>query len=174
MRNNCRLLRIIRGVGGRVKRVANERLHSQAITRASSFCDTPYILAGDFNINLDGSNAIKAATEEGWLADVFKEWTHGQPSPTFCREGVYEGMNGTQKTRIDGILANRAAKAIISRAELRWSKSMGFDHVCMAVRFDIAACTQQIWRLRQPAAIDLDILGYGPKKGERHTRGKKE
>ena len=146
----------ISGAAGNAgKRVANERLLSQALVRATSFLDTPYILAGDFNINPGASEAIKAATQEGSMVDAFDEWEAGNPSPTFCHEGVFEGMDGPQKTRIDGILANRAAKVLIQKPEIRWTRSLGFDHACLALKFNIEACCQKVWRLRQPVPIDL-------------------
>ena len=102
--------------------------------------------------------------KDGW-STYSRNGHAGSHHPRSVAMESLRGMTGPQKTRIDGILANRAAKVLVQKAELKWTRSLGFDHVCMALQFNVEMCTQQVWRIRQPIAIDLPSLVYGTKKG---------
>ena len=95
----------------------NEQLIQWALLRMLSFTNTPYFIAGDFNIDPAASEVIQQSLGSGKVVDTFQEWETDKENlhPTFCRTGVYEGMRGPQKTRIDTILANQLAAALVHK-----------------------------------------------------------
>ena len=102
------------------------------------------LLAGDFNINPMLSPALDAAVSDGQIVDIFSEWAPDETAlaATFCRTGVYEHMQGPGKTRIDAIFSNKVAAHLVDQVEIRWNRSLGFDHACLAVSCDESESSQ--------------------------------
>ena len=146
------------------KRRENERLLSYAVRRLKQFQHTPYVLAGDFNIDPLDSEVIALAIDQQELVDVFASRTDDIQAihPTYAKNGVYEGMAGPGKTRIDAVLCNPLANSLVADAGLRWGLGMKFDHACLAVQFNLAAMTQKVQRLMPVAPIDTDSFFFNP------------
>ena len=120
-----------------------------AIKRMMRFQQTPYILAGDFNIDPSESEVIQRAIDESEAVDLFAARAADALAihPTYCKSGVYPGMSGPCRTRIDAVLCNQVANALVSDVSLRWNLDRKFDHACLAVRLNIKAMSQQVERL---------------------------
>ena len=146
------------------KKRANERLLSAAIKRAVQFKHTPYLIAGDLNVDPEQSDALCAAVDAGELVDVFASRASDRDNlqATYCKEGVFCEMKGSGKTRIDAIFANSLANALVDQVQYRWDVGQRFDHVCLAVKLQCSAMTQKVRRLQPVVPIGLDNFYYDP------------
>ena len=84
--------------------------------------------------------------------DVVKDWTppNTQVQATFRREGVYEGMTGPGTTRIDAVLFNKAATAVVTDVKYSWADAHGFDHVPISITISLAQYDQMYQTLTRP------------------------
>ena len=146
------------------KHIANERLIGYAIKRMMGFRHTPYFLAGDFNVDPASSETIQRAIDEQEVIDVFAARAPDAQAihPTFASGGVFQGMTGPGKTRIDTVLCNQVANALVIEASLRWQLGMEFDHACLAVRLDLKAMTQRVQRLAPVIPVSLQGFFFDP------------
>ena len=96
--------------------------------------DTPYIICGDFNINPQQSPAIAGLMAKGMLIDVPQAFGLGGQH-TFCHHAKgppKEGIEEKGRTRIDTILANKAAFPLITDCKCKWDILLS-DHVPIEV-----------------------------------------
>ena len=117
----------------------NEQLTHWALLRMLSFSNTPYILAGDFNVNPAASEVIQQAIGTGKVIDAFQEWAPDRDNlhPTFCRAGVFKGMHGSGKTRIDTILLNQLAAALTRKVSFDWNLGRKYDHARLVLELSV-------------------------------------
>ena len=69
-------------------------------------------------------------------------------------------MHGPGKTRIDAILAHQTSAHLVDKAEVRWQRSLGFDHACLAVRLNVPVMSQKVKRLKHVIPISLQKSYY--------------
>lgn len=109
---------------------ANEVLLAAAVLRSMDYKRSPYFIFGDINVQPDQSQVLAQAFRIGILHDLAAEWADdGQPTPTFCRDSVMQGMTGSGTTRIDVALANDTGAAMVTDLSYDWDEAAGFDHV---------------------------------------------
>ena len=116
----------------------NEDLIGRALIRMLEGGDTPYLICGDFNITPQQSPAIASLIAKGLLIDVPHAFGLGGQH-TFSHHGKsppQEGVEGKGRTRIDTILANKAAFPLITDCKCRWDILLS-DHVPIEVVMDI-------------------------------------
>ena len=110
----------------------NEDHVGRAVIQMLEQGDTPYLLCGDFNIAPENSTVISSLIAKGVLIDVLDAFGHGQQC-TFSSEGQpQKDDDGPGKTRIDTILANRAAFPMIIDSGPKWELCIS-DHVPLEV-----------------------------------------
>ena len=100
--------------------------------------DTPYVICGDFNINPQQSPALAGLIAKGILVDVPHAYGLGGQH-TFCHHAKgppKEGVEEKGRTRIDTILANKAAFPLIKECRCRWDILLS-DHVPIEIVMDI-------------------------------------
>ena len=116
-------------LGGQIY-VENERFLTQVMLRATMMGAVPYVVVGDFNINLSESEVLSKAMGTGWWKDAAVLMGWEEIPPTFCRNGTYPGMKGKGITRIDACMLNQTAAQAFHqiRYEYDWP-GMGKDHV---------------------------------------------
>ena len=118
----------------------NEEHIGRILLRCLECGDTPYVVCGDFNITPQESPTISALITKGHIIDVPTAHGLGAQS-TFSADGLpQQGVEGKGRTRIDSILANKAAFALITKCRYRWDLCCS-DHV--------------------PIEIDIDVNRYG-------------
>jgi exonuclease III len=116
----------------------NEDLISRALIRLLEAGDTPYLICGDFNISPQQSPAIAGLIAKGLLIDVPHAFGLGGQH-TFCHHAKgppKEGIEEKGRTRIDTILANKAAFPLITECKCRWDILLS-DHVPIEVVLDL-------------------------------------
>lgn len=112
----------------------NEDLICRALVKLLETGDTPYLLCGDFNITPQQSPAIARLLARGILVDVPHAFGLGEQH-TFCMHAIgqpLEGVEGEGRTRIDTILANKAAFPLITECRVRWDILLN-DHAPIEV-----------------------------------------
>ena len=146
------------------KKAANERLINYALKRHMTFKHTPYILAGDFNIDPADSEAIQLAIDEQEVVDIFAARADDAQAihPTYANGGVYRGMAGAGITRIDAVLCNQLANALVLETDMRWELGLNFDHACLVVKFNLQAMMQQVQRLAPVMPLNLEDFFFDP------------
>ena len=110
----------------------NEDLISRAMIRLIEAGDTPYLLCGDFNITPQQSPVIANLIAKGILVDVPDAYGLGGQHTFSHNEPPKEGVEGKGRTRIDTILANKAAFPLVVDCKIRWEKLFS-DHVPIEV-----------------------------------------
>ena len=102
--------------------------------------------------------------EKQELVDVFAARAADAANihPTYSKGGVYEGMAGTGKTRIDSVLCNPLASVLVYAAELKWDLGQKFDHACLAIKLNLPAMTQTVERFMPVAPICTDDFFFDP------------
>ena len=74
------------------------------------------------------------------MFDLPSDWNNAESLPnTYCRGGVYDGMQGTDITRIDTIFANAVAAHGCTSIVYLWIEGTGFDHVPIRAVIDADA-----------------------------------
>ena len=138
----------------------NETMLLAAVLRSQDFKEEPYYLFGDFNISIEGSAVLTKSIQGGIIFDLASEWAPaGQgPTPTFRREGVSQGMQGSGTTRIDFAMANYVGSHIVDAVNFLWDESSGFDHVAIQVDIDLKGTKQEIYKLKKPPKIDVELI----------------
>ena len=144
----------------------NERLIKMALFRASEFTSTPYFLCGDLNIDPAASMACRAAFESGVLADIPMDWAGNNTNPqaTYRKDGVFKGMQGREITRIDTVVGNGTAKAIVKGVEYLWLHGRLFDHVPILLHLDLDRFDRKVLRAATPVSINLTEHHYARKQ----------
>ena len=152
----------------------NERLLRTAIARAATFVELPYILCADFNTKVENSAAVTLAVEAGILHDACAEWMakDGGPDPTYKKSGVYRSMEGPGTTRIDSILANSTAMALVGNVEYLYPASMCQDHVAIKITLEKQRFQTKVLRAGRPVGINVDKHIYSPSKGASKAKRK--
>ena len=123
----------------------NEHFFEKAIHNFTE-AENPYLLCGDFNINLEDSPAIAVAVNSGLAADIGHAWTlctdsnserpYKIPENTYSTEKPAKGMEEKGVCRIDCILAKPAAAVAIAGFQLKW----GFleeSHVPLRIQIEL-------------------------------------
>ena len=141
-----------------------EQLIQWAILRMLSFSNTPYVIAGDFNIDPEASEVIQQAIADGKVVDTFQEWEKDKENlhPTFCRAGVFQGMAGTKKTRIDTILANQNANAMVHSISFDWDLGRKYDHARLVLEMEVGVAKQKVQRLTPVVPICVEDFAFDP------------
>ena len=98
--------------------------------------DTPYLLCGDFNITPQQSPTIASLIAKGILVDVPQAFGLGSQHTFSHNEPPKEGVEGKGRTRIDTILANKAAFPLITDCTIRWGK-LNSDHTPIEVVLNV-------------------------------------
>ena len=116
----------------------NEDLINIASIRLLEAGGTPYVLCGDFNINPQQSPAIAGLISKGLVVDVPAAFgLEGQHTFSHHRDGPpLEGVEGKGRTRIDTILANKAAFRLIKGCRIRWDLLLS-DHAPIGITMDV-------------------------------------
>lgn len=121
----------------------NEDHIGRALIRMLEQGDAPYLLCGDFNISPQQSPAIAGLIAKGVLVDVPSAYGHGEQH-TFSTDGTpLKGVEGKGRTRIDTILANKAAFPMVVECNLRWDLCLS-DHVPVEVVMDLQTCGAEV------------------------------
>ena len=76
------------------------------------------------------SEAIQKSREAKIACDIVFDAFAGKPPPTFCRNGVFEGMKGSGKTRIDTFLVNPTAAHANAGIEYDYASGRTFETMC--------------------------------------------
>ena len=136
----------------------NERLLNAAIGRAAQFISTPYVLCMDANVVPEKSPACALTTSTGIVADLFDDWDLRQP--TYRRDGVYKGMEGPYTSRIDTMLLNAPARALVVKAEHEWGLPAIFDHVPLRLTLSLERCKQLVTMAGRPVGLNMERHYY--------------
>ena len=142
----------------------NEQLIHWAMLRMLSFSNTPYILAGDFNVDPAASEVIQHAINTGKVLDACQEWAPDKNDlhPTFCRAGVFEGMKGPQKTRIDTFLVNQLAAALTQNVSFNWDLGRKYDHARLVLELSVGVANQKVQRTTPVIPISIENFAFDP------------
>lgn len=97
----------------------NEELLTRALTKMLEVGQVPYFLAADLNVQVEQSPTLQRLTNKGLVIDVPAAYGFAEQH-NFCQSGPLQGVEGPGRTRIDCVLANRAAFAITCMCESRW------------------------------------------------------
>ena len=130
----------------------NERLLATALSRMLQFKDTPYFLAMDGNISPSCSKTISAATNEGLVHDLPRDWAQDADNVqcTFFRDKIIEqDKTGKGITRIDTILANHPASQLVEDVNYGWTQSKGFDHLMIIALIDLDVINMKSLQLKK-------------------------
>ena len=100
------------------------------------------------------------------MYDIVSDWCHeGRIPNTYCKAGVYSGMQGPGITRKDTIFGNQVAKhACIDMSDL-WEEGTGSDHAPLAISIDAETSNYMIHTIEKP--VKLDIICKPKNKDER-------
>ena len=149
----------------------NEDLIGRALCKLIEAGDTPYLICGDFNIVPQESPAIARLIAKGLLVDVPYAFAQGE-HPTIRPDGApQEGEKGKGRIRIDSVLANRAAFALVVACKLRWDLCLS-DHVPIEVELDIERYGADVKVPQLPTAFPEMKWGPKDRKGERAGAGR--
>ncbi len=165
----CLKVSSVYGISGanddRRKHKQNEAILAAAVRDAVECGDDPCLLCGDINVNPLDSPAVAQAVDEGLLIDVGYLWATRQeqnqdgewvrkPEPTFAQgTPPVQGVDGPGVSRIDVILANPAAAAMIVDFKPRWDL-IQVDHVPLQVKLDVAR--MEDYEVRQKGCDQID------------------
>ena len=136
--------------------------------------DTPCLVCGDFNITPQQSLAIAGLIARGILVDVPHAFGPGEQH-TFCMHAIgqpQEGVEGNGRTRIDTILADKAAFPLITECKIRWDILLS-DHAPIEVVMDTQRYGGEVKvpKMQPPFSGSQMACQRHKRKGARKSRG---
>ena len=99
--------------------------------KMNSFGETPYVLTGDFHVTIQKSAMIQRFIEAGLVVDLPEAWRPADKDQqvTFSKyANIQEGLAGLNTSRIDTILANRAAAPAVTSVGFLYELSAAYDY----------------------------------------------
>ena len=66
------------------------------------------------------------------------------------------------KTRIDTVLVNQLAAAMIKKVDFNWNLYRKYDHARLVVEFDVGVAMQKVSRLMPVIPLNLDKFWFDP------------
>ena len=136
-------------------------VHNEALARAMTDADVPYIFLTDANIQKQHSQILQAVIQGNHLIDVRADRYPDNPNqPTFCSGGITAPLTAGDSgcTPIDHVLTNASGNDMIQDLVDRWDLTKGLDHVPIDIIMNTQGHYGTHCALQAPTKIDVAAL----------------